>query len=183
MTPVIYTIDERLQNPGDTLPLKGMVADRSYTLGGREFEVPEGLTYDLMLTNAGEGILVTGLLKGHVTGLCDRCLDPAEFDVAGEVDEYFLFKEPEDDGLGDEEEGPDYSLVGPDQTIDLTEPLTSALFEETPYVVLCKPDCKGLCPVCGANLNHEDCGHAQQIEEERLASSPFAALKDLKLDD
>ena len=58
---------------------------------------------------------------------------------------------------------------------------------ETPYVVLCKEDCLGLCPVCGANLNEEDCGHAaqleQQREDERLASSPFAALRDLKLDD
>lgn len=185
MDQVIIPLDERLANPGDTLPVEGRLTNDSYTMGGREFRLPEGLVYDVVLTNAGEGILATGLLKGHVVGTCDRCLDPAEFDIAGEVDEYFLFKAPEDEqGLeDDEEEGPDYSLVGADDTIDLTEALVTALFDETPYVVLCKPDCKGLCPVCGANLNHEDCGHAKQIEEERQARSPFAVLKDLDLGD
>lgn len=183
MTPVIVRLDERLANPGDTLPLKGHLSDQSYELGGREFQLPEGLDYDVVLTNAGEGILATGILKGHVVGTCDRCLDPAEFDISGEVDEYFLFKAPEDEPGDDEEEGPDYALVGPNDTIDLTEPLVTALDEETPFVVLCQPDCKGLCPVCGANLNYEDCGHAAQLEQERLERSPFAALKNLKLDD
>lgn len=53
--------------------------------------------------------------------------------------------------------------------------------------MLCREDCKGLCPVCGENLNEVDCGHAAQIEErraqERLEGSPFAALRILKLDD
>lgn len=185
MTPVMYQLDERLANPGDTVPFAGHIDDESYTMGGREFRLPDGLDYDVVLTNAGEGVLATGLLKGHVVGTCDRCLDPAEFDIAGEVDEYFLFKAPEDEQgyPDDEEEGPDYSLVGPDDTIDLTDAIVTALFDETPYVVLCKPDCKGLCPICGTNLNHEDCGHAKQIEEERLSRSPFAALKDLDLGD
>ena len=73
--------------------------------------------------------------------------------------------------------------AGKYHTIDLTEALYAALLMETPFVVLCREDCKGLCPVCGENLNERDCGHAAQIEEERLASSPFAALRNLKLDD
>ena len=51
--------------------------------------------------------------------------------------------------------------------------------------MLCREDCAGLCPVCGANLNEEDCGHAAQIEaqreQDRLESSPFAALAGLDL--
>ncbi|MGN0055794.1 MAG: YceD family protein [Atopobiaceae bacterium] len=183
MSPVILTLDERLANPGDSLPVSGHIDDKSYTQGEREFQLPQGLDYDVVLTNAGEGILATGILKGHVVGTCDRCLDPAEFDVSGEVDEYFLFHEPEEARQDNEEEGPDYALVGPDDTVDLTEALLTALAEEIPFVVLCKPDCKGLCPVCGANLNHEDCGHAAQIQQERLERSPFAVLKNLKLDD
>ena len=54
-------------------------------------------------------------------------------------------------------------------------------------MVLCREDCKGLCPVCGANLNEVDCGHAVQIEAEReqdrLDASPFAALRNLDLGD
>lgn len=180
MQPVILALDARLGEAGDTLPLKGHLDETSYTLGEREFSLPSGIDYDLMLTNAGEGILATGILTTHVVGTCDRCLSPAEFDVSGEVDEYYLFEEPEDTGDDDDDEL-DFSLVSADNTIDLSGALLSTLVMETPFVVLCRPDCKGLCPVCGANLNEEDCGHAAQIEEDRLKASPFAVLASLDL--
>ncbi len=182
MQSVIFALDARLGEAGDTLPLKGHLDESSYTLGEREFSLPSGIDYDLVLTNAGEGILATGILTTHVVGTCDRCLSPAEFDVSGEVDEYYLFEEPEDTGDGDDDDELDFSLVSDDNTIDLSDALLSTLVMETPYVVLCRPDCKGLCPVCGANLNEEDCGHAAQIEEDRLKSSPFAVLASLDLD-
>ena len=181
MQPVILALDARLGEAGDTLPLKGHLDETSYTLGEREFSLPSGIDYDLMLTNAGEGILATGILTTHVVGTCDRSLSPAEFDVSGEVDEYYLFEEPEDTGDDDDDEL-DFSLVSADNTIDLSGALLSTLVMETPFVVLCRPDCKGLCPVCGANLNEEDCGHAAQIEEDRLKASPFAVLASLDLD-
>ncbi|MCI1667614.1 MAG: DUF177 domain-containing protein [Olsenella sp.] len=182
MQSVIFALDARLGEAGDTLPLKGHLDESSYTLGEREFSLPSGIDYDLVLTNAGEGILATGILTTHVVGTCERCLSPAEFDVSGEVDEYYLFEEPEDTGDGDDDDELDFSLVSDDNTIDLSDALLSTLVMETPYVVLCRPNCKGLCPVCGANLNEEDCGHAAQIEEDRLKSSPFAVLASLDLD-
>lgn len=186
MQPVIFALDDRLANPGDTLPCAGHLDERAYSLGDHDFELPEGIDYDLVLTNAGEGILVTGMLSTHVVGVCDRCLERAEFDIDGEVDEYYLFEEPAGsagDKDEDDEDDIDFQLVNPDGTLDLSLALQTTLVMETPFVVLCKPDCKGLCPVCGANLNEEDCGHAEQIRLERMGSSPFTALKDLKLDD
>lgn len=184
MRQVLAILDDRLADAGDTLPLAGHLAEEGYRLGDHDFTLPEGLDYDLMLTNAGEGILATGIVRGHVVGTCDRCLERAEFDLAAEVDEYFLFKAPsETSSLGEGEDDVDFSLVGDDHTIDLTDALEASVLMETPFVVLCREDCKGLCPVCGENLNEHDCGHAAQIEEERLASSPFAALRNLKLDE
>jgi len=46
-----------------------------------------------------------------------------------------------------------------------------------PMKPLCKEDCKGLCPVCGANLNYEDCGHTQEKVDPRLLK--LKELKDL----
>ena len=53
---------------------------------------------------------------------------------------------------------------------------------DTPFVVLCRPDCLGICPTCGANLNE---GCADKAEQDWVDSdeNPFAALKNLKLDD
>lgn len=181
MQPVIFQLDERLANPGDTIPVEGHLDEKGYELGEHSFELPGGIDYDLALTNAGEGILVTGMVRCHVKGTCDRCLEDAEFDIAGEVDEYYLFEEPEE--VGDDEDDADFSLVGDDETVDLAEAISSALVMETPFVVLCKEDCLGLCPVCGENLNEHDCGHAAQIEESRRPANPFAALAGLKFDD
>lgn len=183
MKPVIVPLDARLADPGSSLPVQGHLDEASYSLGDHDFTLPAGIDYDLVLTNAGEGILATGMLSAQVEGVCDRCLETAKFDVAGEVDEYFLFHEPDPSSLGEDEDEIDFSLVLPDSTVDLSEALNSALLMETPFIILCKPDCKGLCPVCGNNLNERDCGHLAQLQQNRLASSPFAKLKDLKLSD
>ena len=179
--PLLFAIDERIDEAGETLPFVGHLDVDGYSLGDHSFELPAGLDYDLVLTNTGEGILATGLVRAHVVGTCDRCLERAEFDVAGEVDGYYLFEEPEE--LGEDEDEADFELVAPDNTIDLSAALESALVMETPFVVLCREDCLGLCPVCGANLNEEDCGHVEQLERERererLESSPFSALAGL----
>ena len=185
MKPITFPVDERLACAGDALPVAGHLDESSYELGDHSFSLPEGLDYDLVLTNAGEGILVTGILRGPVVGTCDRCLEDARFDLSAEVDEYYLFEEPQQ--VADDEDEADYELVSDDHTIDLSCALLAALVMETPFVVLCREDCKGLCPTCGANLNEVDCGHAAvrqaELEQERIASSPFAALAGLDLGD
>lgn len=64
-----------------------------------------------------------------------------------------------------------YAFGLPD--LDLLPFLTEAFVTEMPYTVLCEEGCKGLCPVCGADRNVEDCGH------EPEAFHPFLGLKDL----
>ncbi len=187
MDPILVSIDDRLANAGDTTSLVGHVNQDVFALTERSFSLPDGMDYDVVLTNVGEGILATGILRARAVGTCDRCLDEAVLDVAAEVDEYYLFHEPDEGVLEEgEEEGPDYVLVSPDLTIDLSGALEAAFVMDVPFVVLCREDCAGLCPVCGENLNHVDCGHAAQLErqeqEDRLASSPFASLRNLKLD-
>ena len=190
MRRVTTILDDRLADAGSTLVVQGHIDESGYFLGGHDFRLPNGLDYDLVLTNAGKGILVTGIVSGRVLGTCDRCLEEAVLDLTGEVEEYYLFRQEAtadgSDTLGDDDEM-DFSWVGEDHTIDLTDAISSALLMETPYVVLCREDCKGLCPVCGENLNQVDCGHGAQIErrreEERMASGPFSGLRKLRFED
>ena len=94
MDPIIISVDERLAGAGSVLPVAGHIDDDSYSVGDHDFRLPGGIDYDLVLTNAGEGILASGIVRAHVLGTCDRCLEDAEFDIASEVDEYFLFEAP-----------------------------------------------------------------------------------------
>ena len=75
--------------------------------------------------------------------------------------------------------------MGEEHTIDLSYAIADAVVMDTPFVVLCRPDCAGLCPTCGANLNEASCTCADKLEDDYAASdsNPFAALKNLKLDE
>ena len=174
MDPIIISVDERLAGAGSVLPVAGHIDDDSYSVGDHDFRLPGGIDYDLVLTNAGEGILASGIVRAHVLGTCDRCLEDAEFDIASEVDEYFLFEAPAEEDLSDDEDEVDFSLVGEDHTIDLAEPIMAAIVMETPFVVLCREDCKGLCPHCGADRNVTDCDCDKKQIDPR-----FAALRAL----
>ena len=57
----------------------------------------------------------------------------AEFDIAGEVDEYYLFEEPDKPEDDDSDDELDFALVLPDETIDLAEALSTSLIMETPF--------------------------------------------------
>lgn len=177
-----FALSDKLSEVGDTVSLTGHLHDECFEVGEHELALPQGVDYDVLLTNAGDGILVTGMVRALAVGSCDRCLDEARLELSCEVNQYYLFEEP----TSNEEDDEDYLLVSADKTIDLGAALLEALIMETPFVVLCKDDCKGLCPVCYQNLNEHDCGHleqrAREAEAERLASSPFAKLKDLPFD-
>ena len=58
--------------------------------------------------------------------------------------------------------------------IDLAPLIREYALLDVPIKPICKPACKGLCPVCGEDLNQVDCGHHRDAEE-----SPFSVLKDL----
>ena len=134
---VTVDLSEQLEFPGDSYPLTGKVDVATYTVGEKEYQLQDGIDYDVVFTNAGTGVLLTGMVRAHATGECDRCLEPASFDIAGEIEEFYLFEEPEDPEAY--EDG--YELLGEDRLVDLGEPINDAVVMDTPFVVLCKPDC------------------------------------------
>ena len=174
--PIVISTLEGLASPGDTISRQGRIEAEDFCVGGHDFELADGLTYDVALTNTGEGILVTGIVRGDATTPCDRCLEPAHVDIAGEVSCYYLHEPPE----ATDEDEEEYGVIAEDGTIDISEAVQGAVAMDLPYVVLCQPDCKGLCPTCGANLNDGPCGCAQAGSEVD-PMSPFAALAALKL--
>ncbi len=112
-----------------------------------------------------QGLLLQGDFQCVTDLECVRCLDPIAQPLKWSVTEMYAFDKRNitESGL----------LVPEDGQIDLEPLLREYALLEIPISPLCKPDCKGLCPVCGENRNRVDCGH--RIEPD----SPFSALKDL----
>ena len=101
---------------------------------------------------------------------CSRCLEPVSVPVSAELDALFDRQEdPEDPDL--------YSFEA--STVELTDAVRDALLLELPMRCLCAEDCKGLCPVCGINLNKGTC----KCQEGAEVLNPFSALKNIVLDD
>ena len=106
------------------------------------------------LSTAGPGRYYWhGRIAGEVVLPCRRCLTDAGAQVASE--EHVIFVDADDE----EADNPDvYPLDARAEELDLRPALREQWLLSVPGYVLCREDCKGLCPTCGAELNAGDCG-------------------------
>ncbi len=121
----------------------------------------------------GEKYYAHGTVTSDVRLTCDICLDPFTQHIE-ENFEVVVDREPEPEGFDEEDE--EVIHIAPRAlSIDFNDFLRDQLLLALPIQKRCRPDCKGLCPVCGANLNRESCSHEQTNADPR-----WNALKELK---
>lgn len=135
------------------------VIDAPTGLGGDVIGVPPGspIDLDLRLESVVEGILVTGVVKAQLEGSCSRCLEPVSEPIETDFQELYCYP-------GKETDDADAMRIEGD-LIDLEPVLRDAVVLELPFTPLCRPDCAGLCPTCGANLNRDPGhGHAEATD-------------------
>lgn len=142
----------------------GTYRDLPFQLPGLELS-PDTTTGQIegttRISRTSEGLLVQGDFQTHITAACVRCLEDTEQELHTEFTELFYF--PRFEGFEQPDEGDEPELVLPENGyIDLEPLLREYLLLEIPIKALCRPDCKGLCPYCGVNLNETTCEHVQQ---------------------
>lgn len=116
-------------------------------LGGVKEDKPVKL--DLVADSVPEGVQVSGTVSGQMRLSCSRCLVEFVENFEQRVDETFYYE------LGEEAEG--YEVK--DLRIDVEPMLRDLIVLNIPVRPLHREDCKGLCQVCGADRNIDDCGH------------------------
>jgi len=124
---------------------------------------------DLMRTD--EGILVSATLHCTVAGRCSRCLTDISYPLTLTFQEEYL--PTVDASTGEPLPLPtdsDAFLIDRHQVLDLTEAVRQYRLTAEPMQPLCKPDCLGLCPHCGYNLNEGPCGCSEQETDARWAA-------------
>lgn len=120
----------------------------------------------------GEDIRIHGRLEACVRSECDRCAEPVEIRVAQDFD--VTYRPASEIAKNEEIEIPAGELeVGfyEGDGVELNDVIREQVLLALPMKVVCRPDCQGLCPVCGANRNLEAC-RCQQPKRE----SPFSGL-------
>jgi uncharacterized protein len=120
---------------------------------------------DLVLEAVEGGIVASGTVHAPWVGECRRCLTSVAGEVETRVEELYV---------RDPEEGETYPIEG--DHIDLEPLAREAIVLALPLAPLCRPDCLGLCPACGADRNAGDCGHSPQRGDPRWAA--LDALRD-----
>ena len=79
---VTVSVESGLESPGNTIAVADRIDVDSIEMGGRTIELEDGLTYDVALTNTGEGILATGIVRGACRTAWDPGDAPAECDLS-----------------------------------------------------------------------------------------------------
>ena len=134
-----------------------------------------GVKGSLFLRRASNGIEVKGRVGTAVCLNCSRCLKEFVLPVGSEFEAFFLFKEyaskEEENELSPAEL--DISFL-PEGGLEMRDIIEEQIWLSMPMKPLCHDECKGLCSVCGADLNLGECGCDRSHIDPR-----FAVLKDL----
>ena len=137
-------------------------------LGGQRYlPVPDKVPAAFGITRARTGTVFTLAFTVRLHGPCYRCLGDAVLELPIRTREY------QDEKPEDEEMATEY-VEGNILAVSNWARDTIAL--ALPDKILCRPDCAGLCPVCGKNLNDEPHAHEETVEDSRWAA--LEALRD-----
>ena len=147
----------------------GIKEDGLYERGGKG-----DLMVDLWLESSPDGIRAKGNIRGHAGMECTRCLKEYQLELHIDVDEFF--RRPgldvvEEGGrriTGEAEALEEDDYVIEEGVIDLNLLVNDAVMLNLPIKHLCSEDCRGLCPICGIDLNQEECGCSRDSIDPRL---------------
>jgi uncharacterized protein len=158
-----YFVSDLITAPPGTM--RKVVIDEPHPDLGPELELAGPLRGTARIHRIQHGLLVQCDLSASVDCECARCLQPTTYEMHSHFDEAFRF-------AGHEVEPDGFRLS--DQILDLTEPVRQYLVMELPINPVCRPDCRGLCPVCGEPLQDHEC----RVDSSSL-SEPWGPLANL----
>lgn len=167
-----WVIDTRAlgRRPGTLRELR-LAAPVDEPMGLDVVAVPPGSDVDLelRLEAVSEGVLVSGTAAAVAVGQCSRCLVDLTEPVIARIRELYAYPESTTAATTDDDELP--RLV--DDLVDLEPLVRDEVVLALPMAPLCRPDCPGLCSVCGERFDDLEPGHSHEILDSR-----WAALRD-----
>lgn len=140
------------------------------------FAAPVQLKFDYIYSKGR--LILNGRIKAKLSAVCDRCLKDISESINIRLSEVLYKSAPDED---------DEAYLYDGDKICLDKVVLDNISLNMPQKNLCKEDCKGLCPVCGVDLNEKTCSCQAAIDceeaEEEPANNPFAKLAGLFTDD
>lgn len=158
-------ISEILSNPSVVKDFEVVPDMETLDLKRASYPVTQKAPVKLTIRKAEDKIRITGKTEIRLIIPCDRCLDDVELTFPVEIDRH-VNPDIEADGIDDVDE---QSFMD-GCMLDVDRLVTDEVVVALPSKVLCKDDCKGLCSVCGTNLNHSNCDCDRFVPDPRMAA-------------
>jgi uncharacterized protein len=130
--------------------------------------VPPGspIELDIRLESVSEGVFVSGTASAALCGQCARCLDPLTDEITVQFGELFAYP----DSVTDQTTESDELSRVVDELVDIEEMVRDAIVLALPLAPLCREDCPGLCPDCGAKRADLGPDHRHDTMDPRWAA-------------
>ena len=175
-------ISEILANPSLVRDFEVCPEFEELELKSSSYPVSRKEPFTLSVTGEAGKLHIRGETEVRLNMPCDRCLDDVEITFPIQID-YRITPDREEALLsetGDRdseiEDFDEYSFLD-GCILDVDKLVSDEIVVALPTKVLCKEDCKGLCPVCGTNLNHSSCSCDRTVGDPRMA-----AIRDIFMD-
>jgi uncharacterized protein len=141
---------------------EGLDIDSPLALGSLTSEADEVIRVEDVVVKGHvvprrSGMSFRGTISGKVVVPCARCLAPFELEVARDFDLNYSTRPPDARETHIAEEDLNEAFLGEEEGIDLEQVAAEQIYLDLPMKPLCRPDCRGLCPGCAADLNGDLC--------------------------
>jgi uncharacterized protein len=137
-----------------------------------DLKLAQPINGEVRLSRTGRSVLARAHLTTAIEGYCSRCLTAIVAPIDVDIEEEALPSIDIDTGLPvDVEQEPDALRLDDHHELDLAEPVREAISLAEPITLLCREECRGLCPTCGVDLNSvTDHSHTEDAIDPRLAA-------------
>ena len=152
--------------PGQSIPFSVSV-DLSDLCYGVSYPVSEPVLAQGSVRNTAGVLMMEGQVRTTIHGICDRCAGSFDREVTFPIDVVLVTE------LANEENEDEWVFPLEGDSADLDDIVRTVFVLNLDSKLLCKEDCKGLCPKCGKNLNDGPCNCQKELDPR------FAALKQL----
>lgn len=151
--------------------LEGIIPSCNLNLNAGQVRVLEKTTVNLTATRETRGVHVRGCVRADIQMTCARCLDLLPYPLVAEFSQYYQ-SNTQHRMVGEialQKKDLDIGFFSGD-FIDVSDIVCEQILLNVPMKPLCQDKCKGLCPYCGKNRNHDHCGCEIIMADPRLAS-------------
>ncbi|MGL5714509.1 MAG: YceD family protein [Paraclostridium sp.] len=166
------SLDKLIRKETDNLDLNFCEKIDSINYCDKIYKLTSPLNLNGRLRKTNKGLFLDCNVEFSIIDNCARCLDEVEVKLNYPIEGFLVKEEMDEDELVEFD-----AYVYEGDEVDLINIVEQALDFNLPQSVLCNEECKGLCHICGTNLNEKICSCNETANDEEVIDPRFAKLK------